>query len=96
MHHGANPQRHDTHHHALLACRGRRCDWPEQDFDPARAHSKRLVNVLGNQLRSVHEQLSAVDTDIMQDCDAKSRRRNHFPGGFREIRSIFFYVMPSD
>jgi hypothetical protein len=32
----------------------------------------------------------------MQDRDAKSRRRNRFRGGFRENRSIFFDVMPSD
>jgi hypothetical protein len=29
---------------------------PAQDFDPARAKSKRLVNVAGNQLRLMHEQ----------------------------------------
>jgi hypothetical protein len=38
-----------------------------QDFDPARPHAKRLVNIAGDQLRWLHEQLSPAKIDIAQD-----------------------------
>jgi len=51
---------------------------PAQDFDPTRAHSKRLVDIAGNQLRLLHEQVSAVNTANLQERYAKSRRQNQF------------------
>ena len=52
---------------------------PAQDFDPTRAHSKRLVDIAGNQLRLLHEQVSAVNTANLQEQYAKSLRQNQFP-----------------
>src|SRR5439155_22250476 len=51
---------------------------PAQDFDPTRAHSKRLVDIAGNQLRLLHGHVSAVNTAYLPERYAKSRCQNKF------------------
>jgi hypothetical protein len=68
-----------------------------QDFDPARTHSEGLVDFAGNQLRLVHEQLSAVNLAIVQERDGKKPPWNALSRRLLpKVGSSLSYDMPSD
>src|SRR5215510_1733161 len=67
---------------------------PAQNFDPPRADSERLVNVAGDQLRLLHEQVSAVNSLNLQDRHAKKPPSKTFAAALAKENSARSFSMP--
>jgi hypothetical protein len=62
-----------------------------------RAEAEGLINVPGNQLRLLHEQVCAANSATMQEGYAKAADEFQYRGGFcQKLNTLLSYAIPSD